>query len=226
MGKVPVTVRRSSDALPPRERVRAFRKQLILEAAETVFAAHGFEGASVEEIASGADVAIATLYKVFGNKEALFAALIEYRQDEFLLDVESFVREGATPAEQLERFVTALFRYFERHQQTFRVYLSGTHGLLWGLRSAFGERTFAKYLEFVACLAQLLAEGMRAGAWPRDDADWLAVAAIGTINGLLTRRYATEMRGDVDEEIRHAWRLVARMVQVAPVPSRGKGRGR
>ena len=42
----------------------------------------------------------------------------------------------------------------------------------------------------------------------------------------MTRRYATETRGDVDGEIRHAWRLVTQMMQVGQVPSRGKGRAR
>jgi AcrR family transcriptional regulator len=203
-------------ARPRRERERAFRTQLILEAAEEVFAARGLHGASVEEIAARAEAAIATLYKLFGSKEEIFAALIAYRQDEFLAEVEAAAGTGATPAERLERLVDAIFRYFERHQATFRVYLSGTHGFLWSIRSSFGERTFAKYEQFLDFLATLLADGMRTGAWPKDDAQRLAVAAMGAVNGLLTRRYTRDPRTDLAAEIREAQKLVARIAHVPP----------
>ena len=44
----------------------------VLEGAREVFLAHGFEGASVDEIARQASVSKATLYSYFETKEALF----------------------------------------------------------------------------------------------------------------------------------------------------------
>lgn len=53
--------------------------QKILEAAETLFAAQGYEGTSTRDIArvSGANIAMISYY--FGSKEALFQALIARR---------------------------------------------------------------------------------------------------------------------------------------------------
>jgi AcrR family transcriptional regulator len=198
--------------LPPREQVRAFRKQLILEAAEGVFAAHGFEGASVEEIASGADVAIATLYKVFGGKEAIFTALVEHRQDQFLIEVESSARENTDPRVQLERLTEAIFGYFEKHQQAFHIYLGATHGFPWRIRSSFGERTFQKYREFLTFLSTLLRAGIKAGAWPDADPQRLAAAVMGCINGLLTRRHTEQPRLPLRDDIEFATSVVSRLV--------------
>jgi AcrR family transcriptional regulator len=54
----------------------AKRKQII-EGARRVFFGHGFEAASMGEIARAAKVSKGTLYVYFDSKEALFSAIIE-----------------------------------------------------------------------------------------------------------------------------------------------------
>jgi AcrR family transcriptional regulator len=65
-------------AKPPRARRIApeARRQAILKAALSVFAAHGFEAARLEDVAARAGVAKGTLYLYFRDKEALFEALV------------------------------------------------------------------------------------------------------------------------------------------------------
>lgn len=53
------------------------KRAQILEGAESVFLAEGYEGASMSLIARAAGVSKGTLYVYFANKEALFAAFIE-----------------------------------------------------------------------------------------------------------------------------------------------------
>jgi len=195
-----------------RAREKAFRSRLILEAAEQVFAARGFEGASVEEIAGKAEVAIATLYKLFGSKEAVFAALVEHRQDQFLVEVESSAGESTDPRVQLERLVEAIFRYFDEHQQAFRIYLGATQGFPWRIRSSFGERTFQKYQEFLKFLSTLLRAGIKVGAWPDADPQRLAPAVMGCINGLLTRRHTEQPRLPLTDDVEFATAVVIQLV--------------
>ena len=52
------------------------RRQAILKAALSVFAAHGFEAARLDDVAARAGVAKGTLYLYFHDKEALFEALV------------------------------------------------------------------------------------------------------------------------------------------------------
>ncbi len=60
---------------PPLERAGEVEER-ILDAAKTVFLAHGFEGASVDEIAQTARAGKPTIYARVPSKAALFAAVI------------------------------------------------------------------------------------------------------------------------------------------------------
>lgn len=51
-------------------------RQRLLEAARTVYAQHGFRGATTRLIATAADVNEVTLFRTFGSKAALFEALM------------------------------------------------------------------------------------------------------------------------------------------------------
>jgi AcrR family transcriptional regulator len=195
-----------------REREREFRVRLILDAAEQVFARHGFQAASVEAIAAGAEVAVATLYKLFGSKEAIFAALVELRQEEFLREMEQLTTGQGEPRARVNRLIEGIFRHFDRGRETFRIYLAATHGFPWDIRSSLGERSFTNYQRFVGFVAQVLRDGAASRAWDAGDPDRTAVAIVGAINGLLTVRHTNERSAPVDADIRCATDLVARLL--------------
>src|SRR5258708_8265305 len=52
------------------------RRQLLLDAAESVFVELGYSSASMDDIARRAGMSKKTLYRLFETKEALFAAVI------------------------------------------------------------------------------------------------------------------------------------------------------
>ena len=86
-------------------------KQAILDAAEVVFAAYGFEGAPVREIAKGADVTQALVHYHFDTKEKLFDEVIKrrstainaFRQEQ----IEKLFVNGTTPT--LESVLEAFY---------------------------------------------------------------------------------------------------------------------
>src|SRR5450755_4583040 len=59
-----------------RAREKAQRRQAILSAAERVFAVHGFDTATIEQIAQQAEYATGTIYLYFKDKNALYASLL------------------------------------------------------------------------------------------------------------------------------------------------------
>ncbi len=67
---------------PRRQRGPALRLR-ILEAARTTFLDEGFD-ASMDTVAAAADTTKATVYKHFGNKEALFVAVVTQELDHAL----------------------------------------------------------------------------------------------------------------------------------------------
>ncbi|UFZ04463.1 TetR/AcrR family transcriptional regulator [Bradyrhizobium ontarionense] len=70
-------------------------EERILDAAKTVFLAHGFEGTSVDEIAQTARAGKPTIYARFPSKAALFAAVIG-RQAARNTQYENLVPQGRT----------------------------------------------------------------------------------------------------------------------------------
>jgi AcrR family transcriptional regulator len=58
------------------EKMRAVRRQHVLDAAITVFAEKGFRGATIRDIAIAAGVSDGTIYNLFDNKAALLHAIL------------------------------------------------------------------------------------------------------------------------------------------------------
>jgi TetR/AcrR family transcriptional repressor of mexJK operon len=76
--KKPVPV--AEPGYEPRERGLK-RRDLFLDAAMEVFIERGFEAASLQEIVNRAGGSLATLYRLFGNKEGLFHAVIQRKAE-------------------------------------------------------------------------------------------------------------------------------------------------
>lgn len=84
------------------------KQQAIIAAATRIFLEQGYDQAGMEQIARAAGVAKQTLYNQFGNKEALFRAIITQRCTE-LLDTLLDSDPQADGIEQvLTRFATTL----------------------------------------------------------------------------------------------------------------------
>lgn len=171
-----------SPATARKDRELAFRGDLLLDAAERVFVERGFSGASVEEIARNAGVALATLYKAFPGKDALFARVVERMMERFQERIRARTERGE-PLERLETLVHETFEYFADHGDAFRMYLAATHGFPWNIRSGLGEASFERYQRFVEIVEQLCRAAAPRGR--RSQTRVRALAITGTLNAVL-----------------------------------------
>ncbi|MEU4271090.1 TetR/AcrR family transcriptional regulator [Streptomyces sp. NPDC026092] len=114
----------SSESKPRRgRRVRmtgAERREQLLDIGRTLFAAKGFEGTSVEEIAAKAGVSKPVVYEHFGGKEGLYAVVVD-REMRQLLDMVTGALTAGHPRELLEQAAFALLDYIERYTDGFRI---------------------------------------------------------------------------------------------------------
>jgi AcrR family transcriptional regulator len=83
-----------------REQSKAATRERLLDAARTVFAASGFHGASVDEIAATAGFSTGALYSNFDGKEDLFLALMEREIDEHAREISEAVAARHSVAER------------------------------------------------------------------------------------------------------------------------------
>lgn len=74
---MPAPRARKDDAPQPRKRDAAATRAAILRSARRAFAAHGYDGAGVREIAAEAGVTAMLVNRYFGSKEQLFSEVID-----------------------------------------------------------------------------------------------------------------------------------------------------
>lgn len=90
------------------------KRQQILEGAGRVFAAVGFDAASMSDIAREANVSKPTLYVYFSSKEQLFAAICAERRDRNIADLIALLDPDAPLGTTLTSFgIAALKRLLE-----------------------------------------------------------------------------------------------------------------
>jgi AcrR family transcriptional regulator len=106
------TRRTTASSIPARPRDAERTKAAILKAARDEFCEEGFNGARVDSIAARAKANKRLLYHYFGNKEALYEAV--------LLDAYQEIRRGERelrigqydPVEAIDRVIRFTFRHF------------------------------------------------------------------------------------------------------------------
>ena len=97
------------------------RREQLLEVGRALFAEKGFEGTSVEEIASRADVSKPVVYEHFGGKEGLYAVIVD-REVQALLDaLTGALSKRGHPKQLVERAALALLGYIEDSPDGFRI---------------------------------------------------------------------------------------------------------
>lgn len=103
------------------ERADAARnRRRILEAARTLFSEHGVAGVGLEQVAAAAGVSKATLFRRFGDRQALFLALLDEHERELqdaVLTGPPPLGPGADATERLHAFADALLTLSLEHRE-------------------------------------------------------------------------------------------------------------
>ncbi|WP_174290957.1 TetR/AcrR family transcriptional regulator [Sphingomonas bacterium] len=149
----------------------------VLDAAARCLARKGLDATSLDEVAVEAGVSRTTLYRRFGNREALFRTLIVQRAQPFRVWSESVLLGTGSPAERIERVLTAAILQIQR--------IGWLDASLSAGMSAFGMRVFKSAHAMLArqtmerLLDSLLdARARDAGVTVAELLDWLAEQMI------------------------------------------------
>jgi len=174
----------------------ARKKDAILEAALDVFAQRGFQDATISEIARKANVAGATIFEYFDNKENLLFAIPEKKQKE-ALDLLQFQLAGIKGAlNKLRKLVWFYLWFFQNNRPWTSVVL-----LILRQNKRF---LAAPAYEFIRKWAQeileIFKEGQQEGSIQKDINIFVARnLLLGTIEHLTTRWILMEKPKDLTE---------------------------
>lgn len=97
------------------------RRALILDAALRTFAANGYDGAAMDEIAAAAGISKAVVYDHFASKRELYTQLLHGIRDEIEHTVEAALRSPGAGEERVHAAVEAIYRYVEEHPEASRL---------------------------------------------------------------------------------------------------------
>src|SRR5882762_2656098 len=92
---------------PARRRNAAATREAILASARRAFAAHGYDGAGVREIAAGAGVTAMLVNRYFGSKARLFAKAVAATMAEPIILADENLH-GPKRAAQMARALVAI----------------------------------------------------------------------------------------------------------------------
>ena len=187
----------------------------LIEVAVGLFAARGYAGTSIRDIAQAAGSSVANVYHHFGNKEDLWLAILErsIRGLPELLDAATAA--GADPLDRFERLLRAHLEEGARHQREARIFFIDEGRLSPSgnaINRSLQRQVFAIYRKDL----QALKDG---GMAPIDDVRVTALNVLGVINWHLrwaTPRATRAARGRWFDEIVG---FIMRGVGVAGAPS-------
>ncbi len=97
------------------------RREQLVEVGRSLFAEKGFDGASVEEIASRASVSKPVVYEHFGGKEGLYAVVVDREISALLEAITGALAPADHPRLLAERAALALLDYIESSPDGFRI---------------------------------------------------------------------------------------------------------
>ena len=121
--------KQAKTAATPRRRMTADARREVIEAAATaVFAEHGYQGASMDEIARRAGISPPIVYDHFASKRELHRRLLERH----FAELRGVWRENLPGDEPVprrwERAIDAWFHYVEAHPFAWRMLFADTTG--------------------------------------------------------------------------------------------------
>jgi len=205
-----------------RERRRAHTRELLLDAAEEVFAARGFDGASLDDIAETAGYTRGAIYKHFANKEDLFLAVNKRFNERFLTGFLDLL-DPEVPPEDVDLGQMAK-RWRELQNRDTRAYALGTEFALYVLRNPHVRDRVAEQRRAIAqMIADFMTEqGKRLGVTFRIPTFTLARIALAAGDGLEMANYLDGTDEDLYEPFLE---LLLSAWDTPPVPRARKKRG-
>jgi AcrR family transcriptional regulator len=150
-----VTPTTSAD-VPKRRRDRAAREREILEAAERIFGERGYQGTSMDDVATEVGVSKPLIYQYYGSKDGLFLACLARLRTQLLETVSDAVMAASDAEDALYAGFVAWFQFLDDHPQAWSVLID--EGMLTTAAGPTTEATDevrAAFIELISAMVRM-----------------------------------------------------------------------
>jgi TetR/AcrR family transcriptional regulator len=194
------------------------RRHQLLETALEVFSRRGFEGATTKEIAAEAGVNEAVIFRHFPNKQALYAAVLDYHRqsshfEDWLAEAKTYM-ERSDDEGLFRSMAAAIICAYRRDPRGQRVFLfAALEGHEQGLahHRALSVPVFELLNEYILRRQR---EGALAGIQP--GAILSAIAGMATHYAMITQMFGFDCHISDDTVIEAFTRIMMQGVKPAP----------
>jgi TetR/AcrR family transcriptional regulator len=153
--------RKRSDETKPQRRDPVATRKKLLTAARREFAENGLAGARVDEIAARAGVNKQLVYHYFGDKDALYLAVLEWVYEEIRAQERELNLEGLPPEQAIKKLIEASFDHLDAHPDFVVLLNDENRG---GARHVRGSSKLeAMHSPLVSMVSTILSQGIRSG---------------------------------------------------------------
>lgn len=164
------------------------KKQDLIKAATTLFAAQGFDATTTAEIAAAAGVTEPVIYHYFKNKEGLFADILINIFNDYFSRLEKLERQNKTQLDKIKNLIRLHFRFVDEFPEESYLILSACPAKLQDSGHVCAARIEDQRIRLTRYISTCLREGIRTGEFNRVPVKATAGFLLATVNGLLRCR--------------------------------------
>ncbi len=176
---------------------RMQRRQLLLEAAERVFGRKPFDEATMQEVASEAQIGMQGLYEHFPSKQVLYESLIMERVKTFRTKIEEALKTGQDPIQRLRAWATVHAESFSGTPAFFPVFLREKIHRDWEFASRFGPALYEAFGREEARLTEIMQAAAAQGQLQRLEVPFLVRFFLAALHASVF----CHIRYNPDEEV-------------------------
>ena len=199
----------SSPHLTKKEVVSEFRRAGILKAARKVFARHGYDGATMDDVAEACSIAKGTLYLYFKSKRQIYLGVLKEDLQSLREATRQAIEAARSTEGRIRAFVTTRFDFCDQHRDFFRIYNSDISAIFITAHPTQKDlRDF--YMDQARMLARIIEDGIASGELKNVPAQATAFAIYDMTRASIARMILGMSEGDAETIIKLVWEGIAR----------------
>lgn len=100
-----------------KDKMNELKKELLLQEASVQFEALGYENMKIIDLAKNTNVSVGTIYSLFGSKEGLYIAYIEYHINALYTELQKLNTPDTDAQEKVYAYVKLKFSYYKQKRK-------------------------------------------------------------------------------------------------------------